>query len=280
MKPGIYFDMPFAQYLEIDAISNSFLKRVSISPAHSQVQFSGSTATREGRILHTLVLEPEKAPDVIATAPEGNKNGSAFKEAVEVKFGIKYPGKWDDAAKMIEAEKGIEVVTVDRLQWFEDVAKKLKDTPEVCKLLEGTQREVTLIWERDGHLCKARIDALGKWAVDLKSAADSSPWAFRKQAFNLGYHRQDAWYMAGCKALGIDAKGMAFIAFEKEPPINPMIYVFGEEERLIAEAEIDYLFDLTVKCKESGNWPGYEYAEGRVHTLEAPNYYNFKGTGA
>jgi len=277
MKPGIYYDIPFAEYLKIDAISNSFLKRIAQSPAHAIAPFKGTSAMREGRILHTLILEPEKQSEVITTAPEGSRNSTAFKQAVEKQFGITYPGKWADAQELISAEKGIEVVDAERLEWFKQVAKQLKETPEVYKLLKGTQREVTIIWEREGHLCKARIDALGAWAVDLKTAADSSPEGFSRSAFNFGYHRQDAWYMNGCKELGIEAHGMAFIALEKEQPINPMIYTFGDEERAIAEAENEYLFQLAVQCKTSGTYPGYEHKGGRVHTLELPGYYKMIG---
>ena len=273
MKPGIYYDIPFAEYLRIDAISNSYLKRIAQSPAHAIVPFKSTSAMREGRILHTLILEPEKESEVIATAPEGSRNSNAFKQAVESQFGITYPGKWADAQELISAKRGIEVVDAHQLECFKQVAKQIKETPEVYKLLKGTRREVTVIWEREGHLCKARIDALGEWATDIKSTVDSSPVKFARQAFPFGYHRQDAWYMSGLEANGVKAKGMAFIAFQKQEPFNPMIYVFSEEDRDIAEAENEYLFQLAVQCKKTGNYPGYEHTGGRVRTLEKPGYY-------
>ena len=277
-KPGIYYDVPFSVYLKIKAVSSSVLKAHLKSPAHAKMGVKTTNAMRDGRILHAMILEPEKVKDYIRTAPDGNKNGKAFKDAVSKEYGINYESTWADALFQIEA-KYPELTIADKstIDSLKATADSLKDVPEIMKLLKDTKREVTAIWERDGVLCKARYDALGKWAVDIKSTKDSSPRRFNSQAFDLGYHIQDAWYMSGLKALDIEAQGMAFIAFEKEEPVNPMIYVFGEFERDLARKETDSLFEEHLKCLESDVWGGYEVVTGsRIHTLEVPMWYQSK----
>ena len=277
-KPGIYYDVPFSTYLQIEAVSSSLLKSYMKSPAHSRVPVKTTGAMRDGRIIHAMILEPEKVKDYIRTAPEGNKNSKAFKESIAREYGIEYPGTWEMALSEIECKHPELTIsdksTISELQY---VAKTLESVPEIMKLLNNTQREVTVIWKRDGLLCKARFDALGSWAVDMKSTKDSSPRKFNSQAFDLGYHIQDAWYMSGLAELGVDAKGMAFVAFEKTEPVNPMIYTFGDFERDLAIKEVEYLFSLHVECTEKQTWGGYEAVYGsRIHTLELPAWYQSK----
>ena len=69
IKPGVYEDMPFAEYLSIPAISATAIKQGARSILHMKHVMDGvdKTATKAmsfGTLAHTAVLERDKLKDV------------------------------------------------------------------------------------------------------------------------------------------------------------------------------------------------------------------------
>lgn len=275
-KPGIYEDIPFSDYLNIDAWSKSTLEQYLLSAAQAKEDVKTTDAMRIGSLLHTLILEPDKVSERLAIIPEGNKNAKAFKEAIAAQFGMAYEGKWSDMQQAIEAEHPeLHLCTGEDMEGYKALAKAVSGKPEIKRLMQGSRREVTVLWERGDDLCKARVDALtNDWAIDFKSTVSSQPADFMRKAIKLGYHRQDAWYLEGLKANGWKGNGFAFVAFEKEAPYHPMIYTVDDELREYAKQELDSALAYAQHCRDTGNYPGYEGPKNElVRTIEAPGWY-------
>ena len=81
---GIHNHVPFHDYLEWDAISKHDLDDMARSPAHFQAaQSKPQTVTPAmtfGTACHTMILEPQNAPEEIAIMPKCDRRTKAGKE--------------------------------------------------------------------------------------------------------------------------------------------------------------------------------------------------------
>ena len=125
------------------------------------------------------------------------------------------------------------------------------------------QPEKSLIWQdrETGVWLRCRPDFLPaaiRHIPDYKTAVSSQPEAFRKQAWNLGYHMQAALYLDGIEAVtGTAPKSFFFVVQEKEPPyvvtciaLDPIAIEWGRIQNRKAIATY-------AECLRTGKWPGY-----------------------
>ena len=97
--------------------------------------------------------------------------------------------------------------------------------------------------------------------VDLKTTADASVSAFSKSCANFGYHIQAAFYVKVIELVtGVEPKGFAFVAVEKEPPYA--VQVFKASDAMIRygmEKVNELLNDLRLlhEIPGEGPWPSY-----------------------
>ncbi len=92
---------------------------------------------------------------------------------------------------------------------------------------------------------------------EYKSTADASEEAFKRDAYNFGYHLQAALYLRGVKeVLGETPDDFVFVCQEKEPPY--LIEVYGLEDEWLewAEIQLRYAIRLFAHCLETDHWPG------------------------
>ena len=116
--------------------------------------------------------------------------------------------------------------------------------------------------EIDGVQVRARLDAFVSGdmpvGVDLKTTrktADAD--GFGREAADLGYHVQEAWYREALAAAGVNLSKFLFVVVEKEPPslvaVNELDTIFQEMGKAAAaEARRRYRSGM-----ETGVWPGY-----------------------
>ncbi len=249
-KPGVYPDVPEAEYHAWEAFSQSAAKELLRSPAHFRQRqargYSVSDAMALGTAVHGYVLEPERGDEIAERALRSTAT------------------KHRDAWIVENLEK----------------ARSMRDAVAACDdatpLLRGT-RELSVVWvcPKSGVLCKARLDVLGAHSVtDLKTAQEVNPRWFSRQARTLGYHVQAAWYIeAGEIALREMDTGAPqtfyIVAVESSAPWSVVPYRLGnlaiESGRaLMMKARRDYAL-----CRETGTWPGYG---GGVRLLEISTY--------
>lgn len=128
------------------------------------------------------------------------------------------------------------------------------------ELLEAEgARELSVFTNIDGVPTRARLDALtGATGIDLKTTrknADAD--SFGREAADLSYHVQQAWYWQALASEGVELERFLFIVVEKEPPylvgVNELDALFRDMGNTAAEeARRRYLHGI-----ETGEWPGY-----------------------
>lgn len=264
MEDGLYYNLSFDEYRQIDAINQSALTRGTKSAAHMKAYLEGGNeptnkkALLIGSLCHTAVLEPHLLDHQFAVLPKVDKRTRQGKEVME------------DFHK-IHGHKM--AVTQEEMDQALAISESVHAHPAAAKWLQDGSPEVTAVWTApNGVRCKGRIDWLPKVKgntkhrlVDLKTTTDASP-RFAKSVAAYDYHLQAAFYLEGYRALtGKDAE-FVFIAVEKEPPYAVGVYTLD----LLAldygrERFMDSLM-LYKEARDSGEWKGYS-DEARVLSL-------------
>lgn len=234
-----------ADYHADPALSRSVLDRIAKSPKHLRHYVEHgvdeTAAMMQGRALHTLVLERERFPDEVAVFEGASRYGKAWDA-----FESKHAGKV--------------IVLAKELIWIKGAALAIMTKPAARAALEDAVVEACAFATFDGVEVKARPDAIGADGIiyDLKSTIDASLGGFERQAYNLGYHRQAAWYLdVVSAATGWTPKGFAFIAVEKDEPYEAQ--TFQATEGFIARGRAENRANLARyrACLARGEWPGY-----------------------
>jgi hypothetical protein len=259
-EPGIYEDVAFGDYLSWEAVSNSKLSLLAKSPRHYQLGYAKepTPAMRLGSLYHCGVLEPLMFADRYAICPdfhldaENCTQGGATSRATTTKY---VKDRMDEFRALCD---GREIVP---REWYDEtiaLVRELNENELARKLLNDTgPREVSIVWEEDGVLCKARIDKLAftlRTIVDLKSTAAVNE--FTKAIGRYGYHRQMAHYQAGWKELTGDTLHTALIAVESSAPHAVQAAPLSDEAMIAGREERQRLMDLLRVCMDTGNWPG------------------------
>lgn len=248
--PGVFENMPAAEYHSCEAMSSSGAKKINRSPAHyllMRQQVSTPTdAMIFGTACHEGVLEPLTFNERVIVKPKYDMRKTTDKAAA-VEFAEAHAGK----ILLTQAD-------MDRCRWAIDAVYL---HPAAVSLLDGSRREVSAFWIDQQYGCpaKARFDALNHGGIiDLKTCQDASPEAFARQAASLQYHVQAAAYNSGHEhTLNASMEFFAFIVVESEPPHAVAAYELPGNAvqagaRLWNEALTRYAHAL-----KHGIWAGY-----------------------
>lgn len=246
---NIISDMPFEQYLAVDAASNSILSAVRFSPRHCLEYINRRRESTEAQIIgqavHCLVLEPERYDSMFAEAPEIDRRTKAGKEW------------WD---RFCQENAGKTVLKRVQAGTARAVSRAIAEHETAKVLLAGAHPEMSIFWEDRETQCKARIDAwnppLGV-VCDLKTTTNASARFFERQIIQLGYYRQAAWYMRGLRACGLQPKSFVFVAVEKDPPYGVSLFSISRDLLAAGDDENVRLLETFAKAKREDVWPGY-----------------------
>jgi len=251
--PGIHYRVPNEEYHQWQALSHSWMNRLRLTPAHLRdlMENGGDESTPAmvvGSAVHCVVLEPDQYDLRYAVMIEGvngtTKDGKAFKASEEA--------------------KGKTVLSLRDGRLVAAIARRAKHSARVQEWLHREHScEVSLCWERDGYLCKARLDLMIpglNTIVDLKTTVTASERGFAAQVAKYGYHLQAAWYLDGIQRLTGQLWDWHFITCEKRRPylVNCQALLRDSEAHVRAVTENDDLFRLYCACMQSGLWPGYQ----------------------
>lgn len=239
IKPGVYFDLPDEFYHSIPALSSTGIKNLLISPMDYWARSFmnpfredevDSDARMIGKAYHKRILEGKEAfdacyaPDFIAP-DECLKTVDEFKEALAAK-GIEAKGKRkredyvalardslpdaliydDEVAKHEATHKGKLFLSQKLLDKIEISAAMIEKHPHLSKCFRGGYPEVSVIWEEDGILMKARFDYLKpKAIIDLKTFANQMNKPIDRAIYSAmagnKYHIQAAFYLQAVERL-------------------------------------------------------------------------------
>ncbi len=251
-KPGVYQNIPDAEYRSWEAVSQSSLKHFLRSPAHYKHVLANPKKPTEAMILGTFIddavydLEAFQASHVCMPKLDLRKTeDKATKAKLIAQYGeanLVHPDDWEtviQCTKSLHAHPSCQVI-----------------------LSQKGDTELSIVWEdaETGLLLKGRIDRyigdLG-FVVDIKSSKDASPFEFAKSVYNLGIHIQMATYRRGCLALGLPFEGAFLFAVETEAPYLAAAY---QLDRLAIEAgdvSVGQILRGLKECQETDQWPGY-----------------------
>jgi hypothetical protein len=211
-----------------------------------------------GTAAHAILLEGRDAVEVVE-ADSWRTNAAKESRAAAYAEG-RVPlltHKWEEVQRMVAA-------TREQLALIEDMPPLFED---------GTP-EVTLVWkDRDGVLCRARLD----WLRDDRTAIDdfkttdrnADPETWSRALYGMGWDVKAEFYRRGLRAIlgpEVDA-AFRFVVQEIRPPYALSAIALSPGVRWLAEAKIEYALTVWARCLASGEWPGYP---SRIAYAELP----------
>ena len=262
-RVGIYPGISAEEYHGIDAVSNSYLSKLSHIPAKAKIKQDDTPAFLFGRAFHCLILEGmETFSSLFAISPDIDKRTKDGK--------LEY-------AKFQSENDGKGIISKDEYEVMIEMVNALLKHPFAAKVLCEGRSEQSVFWnDKDtGLYCKCRPDRIPEGdhgvILDIKTTADATQSAFTRSVVNYGYHRQAAFYIDGFNAVNnavVDA--FVFIAVEKEPPYAVGCYTLSDVDIEVGRIRYKALMAKEIECQKIQEWPNYE-SEGLIE-LNLPNW--------
>jgi hypothetical protein len=260
MKPGVYENISFEDYVKIDAVNNSTLKILADqSPAHcKQYMDEGrpeTTALFFGKATDCYLLEPSLFAKQYVVGPDVRRNTNVWKE-----FEATVP-------------EGVEILKPDDMDAIISICNRIQES-KAMRLLQGGHSQVVCIWEdaKTGLLCKSRMDYLIAdipLITDLKTTRSAKPDEFAKDVFNMGYFQQAAFYTDGYMLASSTTSEPSFswFAVEKKPPYVVSAFECGAKTLEVGRMAYRKALDVYAKCLKNNRWPSYQ---DKITILEMP----------
>lgn len=263
MKPGIhqgiasevYHLWPFASSTAIKALMRS-------SPAHAKAGIvdSDSPALRLGTAVHAAILEPAKFDGLIRIEPKFDrrtKEGKALAESFDLSM---MPGQ----TRITEEQFAV-------VRAIENAVRSSRACTSVLGM--ARQRELSVVAEVEGVMCKCRCDAYGVESgvlVDVKTTSGlASHDEFARTMWNLQYATQAAFYRMVMSAAGLPLERFAWIVCETNQPHGVACYEVSPSTLDLFEPAIIVALRRWSDCETSGTWPAYP---DEVQVLEMPSW--------
>jgi PDDEXK-like domain of unknown function (DUF3799) len=249
--------MPNEEYHAVPALSSSFVKKFSVSPAASQIPMEGSPSMVIGSGAHSLILEGADAfIKDFAVSPKFDLRTNAGK-AEKAKFELEHLGK--------------SCLNEDQFQLVKGMDESVSKHPCSSLLFRNGHPEVSVFWTDDatGQECKARFDYLTKgMIVDLKTtSAGPSSSGFEREIAKYSYHIQAAFYLRAAEEAGLDVSSFVFVAVCNSEPHEVTVGEIEIDALSAAHTECNRLMGLIKECKERNTWPAFQLPK-HVYSLD------------
>jgi len=226
-------------------VTNSMLKVASKQcPKEFFYYLDGETPTSEafliGSAFHCLVLENEEFDSRYAVAPSVDRRTKAGKEMY---------------AEFSEQHGEKEILTSNQFNKITAMHKALSKHEGAMNLLSGGEAEKIYCWKNLIHntLCKAKIDYINRkegYIVDVKTMQSTDKESFVDFAEKYNIFQQAAFYLAGCRAVGLPTEKFYFLAQEKAHPYPYGVYTLSDEAIAYADAQNEQAMAVGIKCRE------------------------------
>lgn len=264
---GVVRGMPFDEYLQVDAMSQSALKELARSPWHyaNRVDVKETRAMLNGSLVHCARLEPEALAQRYVVVPS-----DAPKRPTPAQWAAKKSNESSQIAKdwwnaFGEQVAGRSIVEGDDYAITQLQLAALERDPLIVENMSAGNSEVSVFWidPDTGVYCKARPDYVrsfddGDVLTDLKSTVDESPSGFGRSAKRMRYDLQQAHYTDGWRiATGHKIKAFCFAAVTSKRPVLAKPYLLPEEFVQRGEDERRELLAVYASCRATDTWPDY-----------------------
>ena len=280
MKPGIYA-MSDKDYFAAEAINNSGLKAMLVSPAHFKWQQDHpKEATKDmlaGSACHCAILEPDQFMSRYAVLPD-NAPARPTPQMLAAKKPSESSQQRIQFWQTFEAQNADkEILTNEQAAEFMHIGQTIRDHPELKRFFEAGKAEQAVfgIDPETELLCKCKPDYLtvvGKYKVmlEMKSTDDARPGPFQRKAMNFGYFQAAAFYPDVMEWAGLGAPDLYLIvAFERDPPYGVKIYEVPDEAKDYGRRQYRAALNLYKHCLDMGEWPNYDTT---IEILELPRW--------
>lgn len=250
--PGIYPDVPMAEYLAWDAWSRSDIAAMEVSAEYCfwhrwEREDKTSTEQSWGNLGHTALLEPHLWPPANVKWIDGPFN--------------KNPGKAD---KRDAVAAGYEVHATKTQEQVEAMVKRCREHSYIRTLLDlsGDEREISAVAQCPvtGLMLKARCDLRApslRIIGDLKTTTVGTD----HRSFQRSLRKFD-WHLSGPHytevfglAEGAEYDNYLFIVTAQAAPFQPRVYAL-DPLTMEAGRDLNHLLRRkVVACLASGVWP-------------------------
>lgn len=232
------------KYDSIDAVRATLLKWIFLeSPRAARYYLDhGKTFPQAlpGRALHCATLTPRQMGKQFAVW-YGPRRGQEYKE-----FAAVAETRKQEVLTLIEADQAI------------SIAASVRAHPIAGPLIrQRGKAEHTLLWEQDGHKCKAKLDKVGhRGLLDLKGVQSVEPAAIIRAILRYGWDMQLAWYADGAAANGFGALPVWLVCVEKTPPYEVAVFQLDETWLELGRGKCAAALETLTECERTGKWPG------------------------
>lgn len=218
---NMYSDDYYYGFLRDNALSSSSLSLLKDGiKTYYYVMKYGQTETAalsEGRLFHTMILEPQKLDQYVFLDVE-SKNTKAYKEAKSEYREVYTAKEKRDAERLVDA---------------------LLKNPTAISLLTDRDYEVPIIGNIKDTPFRGKADIISsKGIVDLKTSISVKD--FEMSARKYGYHRQAYIY---CTLFDVPYNAFTFLVIDKKN-LDIGIFNISEETFLQGKYEVELLIDL------------------------------------
>jgi len=256
-EPGIYHNIPSAEYHGWDAISSTYVKHYAALPATSRKPYVPGDDANVGSGVHAFSLQGQAGLD--AECYFGPDFGKGKRDQAErVALQLEHPNKTILPAYYGSPAPGQPIMNV--LQGVDD---SLRSHPKIGPVLANSQKEVSLIWidSGTGRKCKARLDIWdGAIIWDLKKVKKLSAIRWEMDD-GLFYRLQAGMYTEGAIRCGLPAVGFGFIPIEAFPPYQVACGYCDPDKLKAAQENARRLIGLIDQSEKTGKWPKFRIPE-------------------
>lgn len=206
-----------------------------------------SPALVMGRVVHCLVLEPQKFNDQFCVKPLGTDRRTKEGKAAYEKWVAANIGK-DEINHEVEGQARA-------------MADRLRSHTKFAKMLKEGEAEVSYYAKVDGAIIRARPDLyVPKKAlmVDVKTTTVNlgDDYALGRQIGDYHYDFQAAYYKDVLVELGFKVDNYILAFVSKDPPFATRLVRIGE--RTLEKGRVEYRAALEIykRCVAEDKWPG------------------------
>lgn len=277
LTPGIHDDLP-ANVYHADALSDrptlsagGVKQLLNHSPLHAWSEHPRLNPDFEhedepkfdlGTAVHALLLQGEQVVGVVEGFDDWRKQAARdARDEIRRDNHIPMLAKdWERCERMIDA-----------------VREQLDARPEDPPLFTAGKPEQTIIFERHGVLCRARVDWLHDsfMAVDdFKSAGGSAnpkDWA-RRTFWSIGCDIQIAFHSLAVETITGVHPEWRYVVAETQPPYALAVVTVGASVLELGQRKVDWAIGKWRECLESDLWPGYDSHVVEVDTWQDADF--------
>jgi hypothetical protein len=266
-KPGVY-DIPFEEYTQIEAVSNTALGRFAETPKTYKWWKDGGAEEKEpawkkiGKLAHLAILQP----DLFAAEIEKYEV-----QPRELKLNTKEGIAW----KKEVLARGKQIIKADDEALFFGAPKAIAEHSIARSILVNGQSEQSVISTYNNIPIKCRPDFLtdlsagGDTVVDIKTTTDARPDTFYwSDIIGCRYYRQGAFYLDGLNSIGLPYKHFVILAIEKKAPFHVSVHQITPSNLQRGRDEYVKLIGGLIECQRENKWPGYEE---KIHPAPTPD---------